>query len=95
MRKLNGISNTLEEKGGNETIWIGSIIDLKITTCNLRNKCRILYLGNKTQMHGNRNSDTWLGNNSCEKYLEIVGCKINANQQYDLSPKLAIIIFID
>lgn len=48
-------------------------------------------------MNRNRKKDggTWLGNNSCEKYLEIiVDCKINVNQQYDLAPKLAIIYFI-
>lgn len=40
VRKLTGISNTLEDRRGNKTIWVGFIINLKITKCNLSNKCQ-------------------------------------------------------
>ena len=83
--KLGGIANTLEDRNK-----LQSDLDrLERWAENNRmkfnrDKCQVLHLGKRNQMHNYKMGDTWLSNTTNEKDLGIVvDHKLNMSQQCD------------
>ena len=55
-----------------------------------REKCKVLQLGRKNELHRSRMEDTWLDNSTCERDLGVlVDYKLNMSQQCDAAAKKA------
>ena len=87
--KLCGIANTLEDRNK-----LQSDLDrLERWAENNRmkfnrDKCQVLHLGKRKQMHSYKIGDTWLSNTTSEKGLGIVvDHKLNMSQQCDVAAK--------
>ena len=53
-----------------------------------REKCKVLHLGRRNEMHKYRMGDTWLESGICEKDLGVlVDNKLNMSQQCDMAAK--------
>ena len=89
--KLGGVANTPEDR-----IRIQDDLDrlenwAKMNKMNFNGeKCKVLHLGRKNQMHHYRMGETCLGSSTCEKDLGVlVDHTLNMSQQCDLVAKKA------
>ena len=92
---MGGIANSLEDRSK-----LQSDLDrLESWAENNRmkfnwDKCQVLHLGKRNQMHSYRTGDIWLSNTTNEKDLGIVvDHKLNMSQQCDIAAKKANAIF--
>ena len=71
--KLGGVANSPEDriKIQNYLDRLGSWSKTNKMNCN-REKCKVVHLGRKNEMHRYRMKDTWLDNSICERDLEVL-----------------------
>ena len=87
--KLGGIANTLEDRNKLQC----DLDRLERWAENNRmkfnrDKCQVLHLGKRNQMHSYKMGDTWVSNTTNEKDLGIVvDHKLNMSQQCDAAAK--------
>ncbi|XP_061486439.1 uncharacterized protein LOC133386720 [Rhineura floridana] len=89
--KLGGITNTVEDRNKiqRDLDRLEHWAENNRMKFN-RDKCKVLHLGKRNQMHSYKMGDAWLSSMTCEKDLgTVIDHKLNMSQQCDVAAKKA------